>query len=148
MGRPSKLTPQQEKEALQRLALGESGESVARSLGLHRSNVLRLQQRAQVRALAAAQPAPAAVDPKSGIEVEVTDDLAMGQVVRDLMRVYHRPGTELEDKIAIAHVLPKLATARHRVRQPPPGPKPPDRPQPTEPTKPPEGPGEELVRFN
>ena len=42
MGRPPKLTPQQQKEARRRRAEGESPRTIARSYGVHRSTIERL----------------------------------------------------------------------------------------------------------
>lgn len=146
-----KLTKEQEQDVARRALAGERYDQIikdlaAQGIAYSKPAITKLVQRVQRRALAAPL-GPPAVDPKTGIEVEVTDDLAIGQVVRKLMQRFHADGCSFEDEITIAHVLPKLATARQRVRQPPtPAPKPPTPPgQPQEPEKPAD---DELVRFN
>lgn len=146
MAAKANLTAGQEREIYERATRGEKYESIGAAYGLHKSSVARVVQRAQQRALTM-PPIETAADPKTGIAVEVTDDMVMGQVVRDLMTEYHNAGS-LEDKISIAHVLPKLAVARQRVRVPAPGPKPPEPGQPPQPEQPGKPDEEELVRFN
>jgi len=148
MGR---LSREQEQDVCRRALAGERYDQILKDLaaqGIQYSKpaITKLVQRVQRRALAA--PAERATDPATGVEVELTDELALASVIRDLSQAFHSKSSKLslDDKIAIAHVLPKLATARHRVRQPPPpGPKPPEGPQPGQP---PEKPDDELVRFN
>jgi hypothetical protein len=146
MPRPSRLTPEQEFDAYQRAKGGQPYAEIGALFGVHKSSITRLVQRVEARAVAA-DAQPPAQDPKTGVEVEVTDELLLSQVIRDLSAIYHRNVGDVETKISIAHVLPKLTTARHRIRHPSPAPGPrPPAPRPTEPERP-EQP-EELVRFN
>jgi DNA invertase Pin-like site-specific DNA recombinase len=43
MGRPAKLTPYQQREAKQRRAAGESARAIARSYGVDRRTIERMQ---------------------------------------------------------------------------------------------------------
>ena len=143
MGRPGKLTVSQEKEVLERAAAGETWASLAAAYGVSKAAITRVKQRAEIRA--AAEPPTQHTDPETGIEVDITDDCLLGQVTRTLAREFHKKGMELEDLISIAHVLPKLATARHRIRQPAPGVKPAQAGAASPPAAEPAVP---LVRFN
>lgn len=144
MPKPAKLNPEQEFAAYQRAKRGDRYDLIAADYKVHKSTITRLVQRLEARAVAA-DIQPPAKDPQTGVEVEVTDELLLGQVIRDLTAIYHRSNGDTETKVSIAHVLPKLAAARHRIRQPVPGPKPPDKPPPSEPPSP-QPPT--LVRFN
>ena len=153
MGR---LSREQEQDVCRRALAGEGYDQILKDLaaqGIQYSKpaITKLVQRVQRRALEA--PPTAGQDPVTGVEVEITDELQLATATRELSALFqkikrgeHVDAERLEQLISIAHVLPKLATARHRVRQPPPpGPKPPEGPQPGQP---PEKPDDELVRFN
>lgn len=135
MGRPSSLTPEQEFDVYKRAKGGERYDQIGASYGIHKSSVTRLVQRLEQRAVEA-DPQPPATDPKTGVQVEVTDELLISQMIRDLSAIYHRSSGDVETKISIAHVIPKLATARHRIKTPP-GPRPPEpKPEPNQPPGP------------
>jgi hypothetical protein len=111
-----------------------------RGVVVSRATISRICQR--VKARATAIPPTVHTDPKTGIEVEQSEDSILQDMGRDLWREYRT--ADLRDKIQIAKVLPGVALARLKLREPPP-PKPgePGQPQPSEPPPP-----TELVRFN
>lgn len=111
-----------------------------RGISVSAATISRICQRVEARATAI--PPTVHTDPKTGIEVEQSEDSILQDVGRDLWREYRT--ADLRDKIQIAKVLPGVAMARLKLREPPP-PKPgdPGQPQPPEPPQP-----TELVRFN
>lgn len=144
MAAKANLTAEQEQDICRRAERRERYESIAASYRLNKSSIARVVQRAEARAMAApVPPLGVATDPQTGIEVEITDDAVMGHVMRSLMREFLRDGCPLADRIAIAHVLPKLATARQKVRTPQPTQR-----QTMQPTAPVANEDEELVRFH
>lgn len=95
----------------------------ARGVKVSRTTVSRICQRVKDRATLPRKPEPALPptvhqDPETGIEVELTEDLILRDMSRDMWREYKRAG--LRDKVQIAKVLPALAVARLRLREPPP----------------------------
>lgn len=111
-----------------------------RGVVVSRATISRICQRVEARATAI--PPTVHTDPKTGIEVEQSEDSILQDMGRDLWREYRT--ADLRDKIQIAKVLPGVALARLKLREPPP-PKPgePGQPQPPEPPQP-----TECVRFN
>lgn len=110
-----------------------------RGVVVSRATISRICQR--VKARATAIPPTVHTDPKTGIEVEQSEDSILQDVGRDLWREYRT--ADLRDKIQIAKVLPGVALARLKLREPPPKPGDPGQPQPPEPPQP-----TECVRFN
>jgi len=153
MGR---LSREQEQDVCRRALAGERYDQILKDLaaqGIQYSKpaITKLVQRVQRRALEA--PPTAGQDPVTGVQVEITDELQLAMATRELSALFQKikrgervDAERLEQLISIAHVLPKLTTARHRVRQPPADPKPPEKPQPGQPPEKPTD--DELVRFN
>lgn len=112
-----------------------------RGVVVSRATISRICQRVEARATAI--PPTVHTDPKTGIEVEQSEDSILQDMGRDLWREYRT--ADLRDKIQIAKVLPGVALARLKLREPPPQPV-----KPNEPTQPaPEQPKPaELVSFN
>lgn len=112
-------TPAQEAEIIEAVKRKEPYRVIAARLGVSRACVGRVWQRTLDRALAepVAPCGPPAVDPHTGIEHEVTDELILGSVMRDLARGF-RLTEDLGQRLQIADRLPKLALARHRIREP------------------------------
>jgi len=143
MGR---LSREQEQDVCRRALAGERYDQILKDLAAQgipysKPAITKLVQRVQKRALEA--PPTAATDPVTGVEVEITDELQLATATRELSALFQRirrgesvDADRLEQLISIAHVLPKLTTARHRVRQPPPEPKPTEKPQPGQPPEP------------
>lgn len=118
----------------------------ARGVKVSRTTVSRICQRVKDRATGPRpKPEPAIPptvhqDPKTGIEVELSEDLILRDMGRDLWREYKR--ADVRDKVQIAKALPAVALARLRLREPAPQ-RPGDSVQPQEPPPP-----VEFVRFN
>lgn len=111
-----------------------------RGIAVSAATISRICQRVKTRAAAA--PPTIHTDPVTGIEVEYSDDGMLQALGRDLWREYRK--AELRDKIQIAKVLPAVAVARQRIREPVQSkPQDPGQPQPPEPAQP-----TECVRFN
>lgn len=138
----SKLTLEQERAVYELSQQGLKDQEIAAQLALQGVHVARqtvgnVRRRVEQRAMAA-PPIPAQ-DPATGIQVELSDDAVLAQMMRELNASFYKLRSKgehidsdlLAQQIAIAHVIPKLATVRQRmVRQPtPPGPQPPG-PQP------------------
>lgn len=112
-----------------------------RGISVSAATISRICQRVEARATAI--PPTVHTDPKTGIEVEQSEDSILQDMGRDLWREYRT--ADLRDKIQIAKVLPGVALARLKLREPPQQPVNPNEPaQPTpEQLKP-----AELVSFN
>lgn len=140
----------QEEIARRVLVDGEPQKSVladmqARGVKVSRTTVSRICQRVKDRATVPKKPEPALPptlhqDPETGIEVELTEDLILRDISRDLWREYKR--AEVRDKVQIAKALPAVALARLRLREPAPQ-RPGDSVQSQQ-----EPPPAEFVRFN
>lgn len=144
----SKLTLEQERAVYELSRQGLKDQEIAAQLALQgvqvtRQTVGNARRRVEQRAMAA-PPIPAQ-DPATGIQVDGSDEMLLAQMMRELNASFYKlrakgeriDAEDLERQIAIANVVPKLATARQRVRQPTPsGPRPPG-PLPTPDTPPP-----------
>lgn len=89
-----------------------------RGVVVSRATISRICQRVEARATAI--PPTVHTDPKTGIEVEQSEDSILQDMGRDLWREYRT--ADLRDKIQIAKVLPGVALARLKLREPPPQP--------------------------
>lgn len=111
-----------------------------RGISVSAATISRICQRVEARATAI--PSTVHTDPVTGIEVEQSEDSILQDVGRDLWREYRT--ADLRDKIQIAKVLPGVALARLKLREPPQPSRPNDPAQPA-----PEQPKPaELVSFN
>jgi hypothetical protein len=143
MAPSSKLTLDQEKLVYELSQKGLKDQEIAALLAdqgvlVTRQTVGNARRRVEQRAMAA--PPIEAQDPATGIQVELSDEQHLAATLRDLSALFQqiRRGCksrtvapeQLEELIAIAHVLPKIATARQRVRQPDENPRPPKDPLP------------------
>lgn len=112
-----------------------------RGVVVSRATISRICQRVEARATAI--PPTVHTDPKTGIEVEQSEDSILQDVGRDLWREYRT--ADLRDKIQIAKVLPGVALARLKLREPPQQPSRPNDPAQPAPEQPKPA---ELVSFN
>lgn len=112
-----------------------------RGVVVSRATISRICQR--VKARATAIPPTVHTDPKTGIEVEQSEDSILQDVGRDLWREYRT--ADVRDKIQIAKVLPGVALARLKLREPPQQPARPNDPVQPAPEQPKPA---ELVSFN
>ena len=114
-----------------------------------RTTVLRARQRAEKEAALGAK-----VEPVEGgrekPEVEVTDDMILETIIRDLAKGYTDAKIDRDEQLKLDHAkrIAELAVARVRIRPPAAvtAPRPPVHGQPTAPQEPP--PPEKMVTFN
>lgn len=111
--------PCKDAEIIQAVQKREPYAEIAARFSVSKATVSRIWARFVTRALAqpVAPCGPSAVDPHTGVECEITDDLILGSAMRSLSRDFHRVDLDLSLKLQIANTLPRLALARHRIRE-------------------------------